>query len=79
MQTQRSIVNISMPRAMEKQIKKIAEEENRTISELIREAFRAYKRRYEFDKDWKKIRAWGKETALRMGIKNEDDVERIAG
>ena len=79
MQTQRSIINISMPKAMEKQIKKIAEEENRTISELLREAFRVYKRRYEFDKDWKKIRTWGEETARRMGIKTEDDVERIAG
>ena len=79
MQTQRSILNISMPRAMEKQIRDIADEENRTISELIREAFRVYKRKYEFDRDWKKIRAVGKETARRMGIKSLEDIERIAG
>lgn len=75
MQRQRSIINISVPRKMEIQIQKVAKEENRTISELLREAFR----RYEFDRDWAKIRAWGEETAKRMGIKDEDDVERIAG
>ena len=75
MQLQRSIVNISMPKAMLKRVEKIAKEENRTKSELLREAFR----KYEFDKDWTQIRAWGKEIALRMGIKNDDDVERIAG
>ena len=75
MQTQRSIVNISMPPAMVKQVKKIAKEENRTISELLREAFR----KYEFDKDWAQIRAVGRATALRMGIKSDEDVERIAG
>ena len=79
MQTQRSIVNISMPKAMEKQIKKIAQEEDRTISELIREAIRMYGRSYEFKRDWAKIRAVGRETARRMGIKSLEDVERIAG
>lgn len=74
MQTQRSIINISVPPALAKRIKKVAKEENRTQSELLREAFR----RYEFDRDWAKIRAWGEETARRMGIETYDDVERIA-
>ncbi|MDP3974343.1 MAG: ribbon-helix-helix domain-containing protein [Candidatus Daviesbacteria bacterium] len=75
MQTQRAIINVSMPPAMAKRVAKLAKEENRTKSELLRQAFRAY----EFDKDWTKIRAWGEETARRMGIKTEEDVERIAG
>ena len=75
MQTPRRIINISMPPAMVKRIEKLAKEENRTKSELLREAFR----RYEFDSDWAKIRAWGEETARRMGIKTDDDVEHIAG
>lgn len=75
MQLQRSIINISMPPAMAKRIKKIAREENRTTSELLREAFRVY----EFDRDWVKIRAVGRETARRMGIKTYEDIERIAG
>lgn len=72
---QRSIMNISMPPDMAKRIDKIAKEENRTKSELLREAFR----RYEFDRDWVKIRAVGEKTARRMGIKTYEDIERIAG
>lgn len=72
---QRSIINISMPSALAKRIEKVAKEENRTKSELLREAFRVY----EFNRDWVKIRAWGEETARRMGIRTYDDVERIAG
>lgn len=72
---QRSIINFSVPPAMAKRIKKIAKEEDRTQSELLREAFR----RYEFGKDWAQIKIWGKETARRMNIKNDEDVERVAG
>ncbi len=75
MQTQRAIINVSMPPAMAKRVIKLAKEENRTKSELLREAFRVY----EWKRDWVKIRAWGQETARRMGIKSDEDVERIAG
>ncbi len=76
MQTQqRAIINISMPQAMAKRVEKLAKEENRTKSELLREAFRIY----EFKRDWAKIRKWGRETARKMNIRTYDDVERIAG
>lgn len=72
---QRSIINISVPPAIAKQIEKVAKEENRTKSELLREAFRVY----EFQKDWTRIKTLGEETARRMGIKTDEEVERIAG
>ena len=72
---QRNIINISVPPAMAKRIKQVAKEENRTQSELIREAFR----KYEWNRDWAKIRAWGVETAKKFNIKTDEDVERIAG
>ena len=75
MQTQRSIVNISMPKALEEEIIKMAKEENRTKSELIREAFRTYK----WQKEWARLRLIGEATAERMGIESYDDVEKIAG
>lgn len=75
MQTQRAIINISVPRALEKRIKKVAKEENRTKSELLREAFRVY----EFNRDWTRIRAVGEETARRMGITSYEDVEKTSG
>jgi len=74
-QTQRSIINISVPPALAKRIERIAKEENRTKSELLREAFRVY----EFNRDWARIRAIGEATARRMGIKSYEDIERIAG
>lgn len=75
MQTQRAIINISMPPAMAKRVTKMAKEENKTKSEFIREAIRIY----EFKRDWAKIRTWGRETARKMNIRTYDDVERIAG
>ena len=75
MQNQRSIINISVPPALAKRIERMAKEENRTKSELLREAFRVY----EFERDWGKIRMTGRETARRMGIKTDEDVERISG
>ena len=72
---QRSIINISMPQAMAKRVKQVAKEENRTQSALLREAFR----KYEWKRDWEKIRAWGTETAKKFNIKSDEDVERIAG
>lgn len=71
----RSIINISVPRALEKEITRLAKDENKTKSELMREAFRIYK----FNRDWAKIREWGEETARGMGIETYDDIEKIAG
>ena len=72
---QRSIINISMPAEMAKRAKRVAKEENKTQSELFREAFR----RYESDREWAKIWKVGEATAKRMGIKTLEDIERIAG
>ena len=36
------IVTLSMPPAMEEQLRQVAEEEGRTVSELLREGFRLY-------------------------------------
>lgn len=63
-----------MPPTMAKRVSKVAKEENRTKSELLREAFRIY----EFQRDWLKIKALGVETARRLKIKSDEDVERIS-
>jgi metal-responsive CopG/Arc/MetJ family transcriptional regulator len=75
MSQQRAIINISLPQAMAEEINKTAKTENKTISELLREAWREY----QFRKDWLQIRRWGDETAKRMGIESYDDIEKIAG
>ena len=75
MSTQRSIINISVPESMAKQISETAKEEQKTTSELMREAFRLYR----FQKDWERIRMLGEKTAQEMGIETYEDIERIAG
>ena len=74
-QSQRAIINISLPQTMAEEINKTAKIENKTISELLREAWREY----QFRKDWSQIRRWGDETAKRNGIESYDDIEKIAG
>jgi CopG family transcriptional regulator/antitoxin EndoAI len=69
------ILNISLPPEMYEEIEQMAREESRTKSELMREAFR----QYQFNRRWRLLRRWGEETALRLGIQSDDDVERLAG
>ncbi len=72
---QRMIINISAPITLAREMKMVAKKENKTISELLREAFRVY----QYSKDWKKIRRLGNEIANRMGVESYDDIEKIAG
>jgi CopG family transcriptional regulator/antitoxin EndoAI len=50
----------------------LAKEENRTRSELFREALRQYIER----RHWQQIRGWGKKSANEFGI-GENDIENI--
>jgi CopG family transcriptional regulator/antitoxin EndoAI len=69
------ILNVSLPPEMYEEIEQMAREESRTKSELMREAFRQYR----FNRRWRLLRRWGEETALRLGVQSDDDVERLAG
>ena len=67
------VVNISMPEEFFQEVEELAKEENRTRSELYREALRQYIE----NRRWQKLQ---KETAKRaeeIGITSEVDVERI--
>lgn len=75
MQTGRSIINISVPEALEKEITLLAKQENKTISELLREAFISLK----FIKRWSKIRSLGQLTADKFNLESYDDIEKFAG
>lgn len=71
---QRKILNISLPSRLYFEVEKLARKEAKTKSELARDLFR---QRLQEEKEWAEIRRWGAKTAKRLGIKNEDDVERI--
>ena len=72
MQTQ--TLNISLPKDLVKEVDKQAKKEYRNRSEFIRQALSSY---IEKRSRWERILAEGKEYGKKMGIKSEEDVNRI--
>ncbi len=66
------VISLSLPPDMEKEIQKVAKEEHRTTSELLREAFR----QYLSNRDLATVRRVGRKIAKKMKLKPED-VDRI--
>ncbi len=66
------VISFSMPPDMEDEVQKIAKEERRTISELLREAFR----QYLTNRDLMAVRKNGKKSVKKMKI-TPSDVEKI--
>ena len=50
MPEKRRTVTLSLPPAMEEQLRQVAEEDGRTVSELLREGFRLYME----DREWRR-------------------------
>jgi CopG family transcriptional regulator/antitoxin EndoAI len=67
------VVSISLPAEMLTEAEALAQQENRTMSELVREALRSYKRERE---GWRNLLDYGKTKGRGAGIKNEEDVVR---
>jgi metal-responsive CopG/Arc/MetJ family transcriptional regulator len=67
------VLSITLPEAMLKEAKKRAKKENRTMSELVREALR----RYEGLQALRELQVYGEERARAAGILTEEDVDRV--
>lgn len=72
MQTQ--TLNISLPKDLVKRVDEVANKEYRNRSELIRQALRVYLKDLQ---EWEEIFEYGKKQGKKMGIKSEEDVNRI--
>ena len=68
------VLSISLPTEMLEAAELMAKQENRTMSELMREALRAYQRERQA---WRDVFAYGEANAKRLGIKDEQDVVRM--
>jgi len=66
------VISLSLPPDMEKEVQKVAREEHRTTSELLREAFR----QYLANRDLASIRKEGRKVAKKMKL-TEDDVMKV--
>ena len=72
MQTQ--TLNIALPKDLVKKVDNRAKKEYKNRSELIREVLRVY---LDDRKEWEDLLAYGKKVGKKMGIKSEDDVNKI--
>jgi CopG family transcriptional regulator/antitoxin EndoAI len=66
-------ITISLPEDLLREAQRAAKEEARTRSELIRDALR----QYLASRRWQRLRQWGAETAERLGLKSEADLQRL--
>ena len=69
------ILSVSLSKKELEEISKLAKQERRTRSELVREAIR----RYHLAHNWEYLQKVGEKIATRLGIETEADVEQIAG
>lgn len=72
MQTQ--TINIALPKDLVKKVDYVAKKEYRNRSELIRESLRVYLANRQ---EWNDILDYGKKIGKKMGIKREEDVDKI--
>jgi len=72
MQTQ--TLNISLPTQLVKKVDQVAKKEYRNRSELIRQALRTYLERRIA---WDRIFEAGEKAAKKMGIKSEEEIDKI--
>lgn len=66
-------ITISLPLDLLQQTQRLAREESRTRTDLIRDALR----QYLATRRWQRLRQWGAETAERLGLKTEADLRRL--
>lgn len=66
-------ITVSLPADLLRETQRVAREEARTRSELIRDALR----QYLASRRWQRLRQWSAETAERLGLKSEADLQRL--
>lgn len=66
-------ITVSLPGDLLRETQRVAKEESRTRSELIRDALQ----QYLASRRWQRLRQWGAETAERLGLKTEADLQRL--
>lgn len=66
-------ITVSLSPALLREMQRVAREEARSRSDLIREAVR----QYLASRRWQRLRQWGAETADRLGLKTEADLQRL--
>jgi len=66
-------ITVSLPADLVRETQRGAREESRTRSDQIRDALQ----QYLTSRRWRRLRQWGAETADRLGLKTEADLQRL--
>ena len=66
-------ITVSLPHDLLQETQRVAREEARTRTDLIRDALR----QYLVSRRWQRLRQWGAETADHLGLKTEEDLQRL--
>lgn len=69
-------ITISLPPELADEVDRLAKAEKKTKNQLFRDMFAVYKECVA-EKEWQELFRYGKETAKRLGITSEEDIERI--
>jgi metal-responsive CopG/Arc/MetJ family transcriptional regulator len=66
-------ITVSLPPDLLRETQRLAQAEARTRTDVIREALQEYLA----SRRWQRLRQWGAETAGRLGLKTEGDLQRL--
>ena len=69
-------LTVSLPPQIYEEVERLAKQERKTKSELFRDMISAYED-YLDERRWRRLRRLGKETAKRLNITSEEDIERL--
>lgn len=69
-------ITISLPPKLAKEVEKLAKTEKKTKSQLFRDMIAVYEE-YVAEKEWQELRRFGEETAKKLGVTSEADIEKI--
>jgi len=69
-------LTVSLPPQLYEEVDKIAKQEHKTKSELFRDMLRVYEDFLD-ERRWSGLRRAGSESAQKLGVKTEADIERL--
>ncbi len=69
-------LTVSLPPRIYEEVERLAEQENKTKSELFRDMVRVYEDFLD-ERRWRRLRRTGTDSAKRLGLESEEDIEKL--
>ncbi len=69
-------LTVSLPPRIYEEVARLAEQENKTKSELFRDMVRVYEDFLD-ERRWRRLRRTGTDSAKRLGLESEEDIEEL--